>query len=109
MLSIVNRLAFIGPAVFALAVTTTSLSPAVSRAAECGEGTVYDAPSDTCVVLAQAAQPAAPPPAAPPPPPPAAPPPPPPPPAWGGYYGPRPYVSASICAPIPIIHICAGI
>lgn len=100
MLSIANRLALIGPAVFTLAVTMTSLSPAIGRAAECGEGTVYDAPSDTCVVLAQAAQPVAPPPAAPPPPPP---------PAWGGYYGPRPYVSASICAPIPFIHICAGI
>ncbi|GAA4544459.1 hypothetical protein GCM10023161_31190 [Mycobacterium paraffinicum] len=101
-----NRLALIGPAVLGLAVTTTSLLPAVSRAAECGEGTVYDAPSDTCVVLAQATQPVAPPPAAPPPPPPPAAPPPP---AWGGYYGPRPYVSASICAPIPIIRICAGI
>jgi hypothetical protein len=95
MLSTANRLALIGPAVLALVVTTTSLSPAVSKAAQCGEGTVYDAPSDTCVVLAQAPQPAAPVP--------------PPPPAWGGYYGPTPYVSVSVCAPIPIINICAGI
>lgn len=119
MVSTANRLALIVPAIFAPLVGATCVSPAVGRAAECGDGTVYDAPSDTCVVLAQAA----PPPALPPPPPdlpPAVaapppapgglpPPPPPPPPAWGGYYGPRPYVSISVCAPIPFIHICAGI
>lgn len=114
MVTTANRLALIVPAIFAPLVGATWVSPAVGRAAECGDGTVYDAPSDTCVVLAQAA----PPPAVPPPPPglpppPAAPPPAPaalpPPPAWGGYYGPRPYVSVSVCAPIPFIHICAGI
>ena len=105
MVSTANRLALIVPAIFAPLVGATWVSPAVGRAAECGDGTVYDAPSDTCVVLAQA-----PPPAAPPPPPAGLPPPPPPPPpAWGGYYGPRPYVSVSVCAPIPFIHICAGI
>lgn len=96
MRSPVNRLALIAPAVFGPLAIVTAVSPAVSRAAECGEGTVYDAPSDTCVVLAQAL-------------PPPDSPPPPPSPAWGGYYGPRPYVSVSVCAPIPIINICAGI
>lgn len=93
-----NHFALIGPAVIGLAIATTSLSPAVSRAAECGAGTVYDAPSNTCVVLAQAAPP---PPEAPPPPPP-----PPPPPAWNG---PQPHVWVSVCAPIPFVNICAGI
>ncbi len=68
---------------------------AVSKAAECGEGTVYDAPSDTCVVIAQ--------PLGQPPPPPEAPPPPPP--AWV----PTPHVSIGICAPIPFVALCAGI
>lgn len=98
MLSMANRLAFMVPAVFALVFITTCLSPGVSRAAECGQGTVYDAPSDSCVVLAQAPQPLAPPP-----PPPAAPPPPPP------YNGPRPHVWVSVCAPIPFVSVCAGI
>jgi hypothetical protein len=34
------------------------------------------------------------------------PPPPPPPPAWNG---PTPVVSASICAPIPLVALCVGI
>ncbi len=94
MIAIANRLALIVAAVLLLVAIATSMSPAVSKAAECGEGTVYDAPSDTCVVVAQ------------PPPPPALPPPPPPPPVW---YGPSPYVSVSICAPLRFVHICAGI
>jgi hypothetical protein len=104
MLSTANRLALIVPAVLGPLVVATAMSPAVSNAAECGEGTVYDAPSDTCVVLAQALPPPAlpPPPPEAPPPPPALPPPPP-------YYGPRPYVSIGICAPIPFVHICVGI
>lgn len=61
-------------------------APAVAGAAECGAGTVYDPPSDTCVVA-----PASPPPAdwnAPPPPPgPAMPP-------------------LSICPPIPFVPVC---
>ncbi len=65
---------------------------AEGKAAECGAGTVYDAPSDTCVV----AQP---------PPPEAPPPPPPPPPVWV----PTPHVSIGICAPIPFVSLCAGI
>lgn len=102
MRSMANRLVIVGPAVITLAVTTASLSPPVSRAAECGQGTVYDAPTNTCVVLAQAPQPVAPPPPEAPPPPP----PPPPPPAWGG---PRPHVWVNVCAPIPFVSVCAGI
>jgi hypothetical protein len=78
---------------------TTFASPSVSHATECGLGTVLDPGTDTCVVAQSA-----------PPPPPEAPveqpPPPPPPPAWNG---PRPYVSASICAPIPFVSLCVGI
>lgn len=93
MFGIANRLALIVPAVGALAVIASSISPAVSKAAQCGEGTVYDAPSNTCVVAAAQT------------PPPQAPPPPPPPPAWSG---PRPHVWVSICAPIRFISICTG-
>ncbi len=67
-------------------------SPPVSRAAQCGPGTFYDAPSDTCLVAAAPA------------PPPLPPPPPPPPPNV-----PAPVVSASICAPIPLVALCVGI
>ncbi|MGE2716928.1 hypothetical protein ACQI4L_22960 [Mycolicibacterium litorale] len=68
--------------------------PAVGSATECGLGTVYDAPSNTCVAL----------------PPAPAPPPPPPPPAWNGDI--TPYFSVGTCVPIPIPFvppICAGI
>lgn len=97
MLSSANRLTLVFPAVVAPLVIATFVPPAVSSATQCGDGTVYDAPSDTCLVDAQAPAPQAPPP------------PPAPPPAWGGYYGPRPWVSVSACAPIPIINICVGI
>lgn len=63
-------------------------SAPVSRAAQCGPGTFYDAPSDTCLVAAA----------------PAPPPLPPPPPNV-----PTPVVSASICAPIPLVALCVGI
>lgn len=95
MTGIANRLAFIVPAIFVLQFAAAAISPAPSRAAECGQGTVYDAPTGTCVVAE--AQP---------PPPPPGPPPPPPPPAWSG---PRPYVSASICAPLRFLSLCVGI
>lgn len=95
MFGIANRLALIVPAAGALAAIATSVSPAIARAAECGEGTFYDAPSNTCVVAAAQAPPQAMPP----------PPPPPPPPAWSG---PRPRVWVSICAPIRFISICTG-
>lgn len=58
--------------------------PAVSRAAQCGPGTVYDAPTDTCVVAPQPAQWNAPPPAPPPP----------------------PLPPISICPPIPFVAVC---
>ena len=67
-------------------------TPGVANAVECGWGTVYDAPSNSCV-------------AAPPPPPP-----PPPPPAWNGDI--TPYFSVGACVPIPVPFapsICAGI
>lgn len=63
--------------------------PGRAQAAECGWGTVYDGPSNSCV-------------AAPAPPPPA-----PPPPAWNGDI--TPYFSVGICAPIPFVSLCAGI
>lgn len=94
MFGIANRLALIVPAAGALAVVATSVSPAIGRAAECGEGTLYDASSNSCVVAAQAPPQAVPPP------------PPPPPPAWSG---PQPRVWVSICAPIRFISICTGV
>lgn len=66
--------------------------PATADAAECGAGTVYDPPTDTCVAA---------------PPPPAPPPPPPPPPPWNG--DPTPGFSIGICAPIPFVSLCTGI
>ena len=85
-----HRLAIFVAAVFAPLAMTVMVSPAVGHATECGVGTVYDVPSNTCV----AAQ-------APPPPPP------PPPPAWNGDV--TPYFSVGICAPIPFVSLCAGI
>jgi hypothetical protein len=67
----------------------TVISPGVSSAIECGYGTFFDPPSNTCV-------------AAPAPPPPA-----PPPPAWNGDI--TPYFSIGVCAPIPFVAICTGI
>nr|ABP44772.1 hypothetical protein Mflv_2294 [Mycolicibacterium gilvum PYR-GCK] len=69
------------------------MMPAAADAAECGVGTVYDAPTNTCVV---APLPPAPPP-----------PPPPPPPPWNG--DPTPGFSIGICAPIPFVSLCTGI
>ena len=70
--------------------------PAVSNAAQCGPGTFYDAPTDTCLVESVSQLP----------PPLPGVPPPPPPPAWNG---PTPWVSASVCAPIPILNLCVGV
>jgi hypothetical protein len=64
------------------------VSSGVSTAAECGQGTVFDPPSNTCVAAPL-------------------PPPPPPPPAWNGDI--TPYFSVGICAPIPFVSLCAGI
>ena len=88
MVGVTNRLAITVAAALAPLAFATLVSPGMSNAAECGQETAYDPASDTCV----AAEPA--------------PPPPPPPPAWNG---PTPYVSASICAPIPWVSLCVGI
>ena len=77
------------PAALVVLSGTAVISPAVSTAVGCGPGTVYDPPSDSCVVAAEPA-----------------PPPPPPPPVWNG---PQPWVSASICAPIPFVSLCVGV
>ena len=63
MVGIIHRLAIIGAAALAPLAFVTVVSPGVSNATECGWGTVFDPPSNTCV---------------------AAPLPPPPPPAWNG-------------------------
>lgn len=91
MRSTIHRLTTTIMAAIASLAVVTVISPAVGNATECGMGTVYDAPSNTCV----AAQ-------VPPPPPP-----PPPPPAWNGDI--TPYFSVGICAPIPFVSLCAGI
>jgi hypothetical protein len=80
------HLAMIGAAAFAPLALVTVVSPGVSNAAECGWGTVFDPPSNTCV-------------AAPLPPPPPAPPP-------GDL---TPGFSVGICAPIPFVSLCTGI
>ena len=90
MTALIHRAAIIGATLCApLAFVTISAGP--SSAIECGYGTVFDPPSNTCV-------------AAPLPPPP---PPPPPPPAWNGDI--TPYFSVGVCAPIPFVSVCAGI
>jgi hypothetical protein len=68
---------------------TLTLAPGRANAVECGVGTVYDVPSNTCVGA------------------PLPPPPPPPPPAWNGDL--TPYFSVGICAPIPFVSLCTGI
>ena len=93
MVTAVRRLAVIVVAALAPLVYVTLVIPGVSSAVECGFGTVYDAPSNTCV-------------AAPLPPPP---PPPPPPPAWNGDI--TPGFGVGVCVPIPVPFapsVCAG-
>ena len=85
----IHRLAMIGAAALAPLALVTMVSPGVSNAAECGWGTVFDPPSNTCVAA------------------PLPPPPPPPPPAWNGDL--TPYFSVGICAPIPFVSLCTGI
>lgn len=64
----------------------TFVSMGDARAAECGPGTFYDAPTNTCL---------------------AAPLPPPPAPPWNG--DPTPGFSIGVCAPIPFVSLCTGI
>lgn len=79
---------------FGVAVVASSLaamtlvSPGRAHATECGVGTFYDAPSNSCLAV--------------PPPPPA-----PGPPAWNGDL--TPYFSVGVCAPIPFVSLCTGI
>jgi hypothetical protein len=92
MAGIIHRLAVIGASSLASLACVTLVSPGVSNATECGWGTVFDPPSNTCV-------------AAPPPPPP-----PPPPPAWNGDI--TPGFGVGVCVPIPVPFapsVCAGI
>ena len=75
------------------------LAPGVGNATVCGQGTVYDPASDTCVVAGPAPAPLLPPP-----------PPPPPPPAWNGDL--TPGFGVSVCFPIPVPFapsVCAGV
>ena len=90
MTSILHRSAIIGVAVLVPLAFVTLVSPAISHAVECGQGTVFDPPSNTCVAAALPP-----------------PPPPPPPPAWNGDL--TPYFSVGICAPIPFVSLCTGI
>jgi len=83
----VRYVAAVAPTAVSLFAGVAALAPAVSSAAECGPGTVYDAPSNMCVVApAPAGWDGAPPPPAPPPPPPLPP--------------------ISICPPIPFVAVC---
>ena len=87
MVGLIHRFAMIGAGVFASLAFVTLTSPAVSNATDCGWGTVFDPPSNTCVAAPL--------------------PPPPPPPPWNG--DPTPYFSVGICAPIPFVSLCTGI
>jgi hypothetical protein len=89
MMGIVRQSATIVAATLVPLAFVTLTSPGVSNAAECGWGTVFDPPSNTCVAA------------------PLPPPPPPPPPAWNG--DPTPGFSVGICAPIPFVSLCTGI
>lgn len=92
MMAKFHRAAIVGTAASATILFGTVMTPGVSSAVECGWGTVFDAPSNSCV-------------AAPPPPPPA-----PPPPAWNGDI--TPYFSVGVCVPIPVPFapsVCAGV
>ncbi len=89
MTALIHRFAIIGAAALALLAFVTIVSPGVSNAVECGQGTFFDPPSNTCIAL------------------PPPPPPPPPPPAWNGDL--TPYFSVGICAPIPYVSLCTGI
>jgi hypothetical protein len=88
-MAILRRLLTVGAAAILSPLFVLLAYPATSSAAECGPGTIYDAPTNSCL-------------AAPPPPPP-----PPPPPLWNG--DPTPGFSIGVCAPIPFVSLCTGI
>lgn len=85
----IQRLMIVGVTTLVPLAFVTVISAGVSNAAECGAGTVFDPPSNSCVAA------------------PLPPPPPPPPPAWNGDL--TPYFSVGICAPIPFVSLCTGI
>ncbi len=89
MRGMIHRLAIVIAVAFAPLAFVILVSPGLSKATDCGFGTVYDPGSNTCV-------------AAGPPPPPA--PPPPPPPAYGPASmcigAPIPFVPMSWCFPV---------
>ena len=49
MVGMIHRLAILGAAALAPLAFVTLVSPGVGNAIECGWGTVFDPPSDTCV------------------------------------------------------------
>lgn len=92
MAGTIHRLEILGASSLAPLVFVTLASPGASNAAECGWGTVYDPPSNTCVAA------------------PLPPPPPPPPPAWNGDL--TPGFGVGVCVPIPVPFapsVCTGI
>jgi hypothetical protein len=87
----IRRLVVICAAALAPLAFVTVFSPGVGYAAECGWGTVFDAPSNSCVA---APAPAPPPPA----------------PAWNGDL--TPGFGVGVCVPIPVPFapsVCTGI
>jgi hypothetical protein len=89
MVDTIQRLAVVCVATLAPLALVTIVSPGVSNAVECGWGTVFDPPSNSCV---------------------AAPLPPPPPPAFNGDL--TPGFSVGVCIPIPLPFapsVCTGI
>jgi hypothetical protein len=92
MIKKIKRFAVVIAVTFAPLAVVALVSPGVSNAVECGQGTVFDPPSNSCVAAPL----------------PLPPPPPPPPPAWNGGDI-TPYFSVGICAPIPFVSLCAGI
>jgi len=94
MIAAITRAACVIPAAFAAFAGGAAIAPAIARAAECGAGTVYDAPTNMCVVApAPAAWDAAPPPPAPGPPPPPS-------------LLPPGMPPVQICPPIPFVPVC---
>lgn len=91
MMTTVRRAAFVVPAALAAMAGGSLVAPAIGSAAQCGAGTVYDAPTDMCVAAPAPAGWDAPPPAPAPPPPSVLPP------------GMAP---VQICPPIPFVAVC---
>lgn len=103
-----HRLAVIAAAALAPLAFVTLVSPGTSKATECGDGTVYDADSDTCASVVQCGDlteydpdsgtcfGVAP-----------EPPPPPSLPAWDGDW--TPGFSISACVPNPFLALCSNL